>query len=247
MVTVVPKIPEGGGGGGAPTDDRYAADLEKIKATGAFGVNVADVLKAKSGGAEDYSKDIQMSIRREFFTFMQVMEISYWSMTIGMFIGAMAVATSTGNMISFTGEGAMMTMGVLLLSAGISGILSEWKAHRSIRKCTHEKWKEGDKLYEETATGGHYKVEPEYRNRDCLTDWDCTRKSSVAPGVCALPKLNPLSRTIRSVVIPIVLVVGIALVVISFSSTDFRLAAGNLAQAIIYGIFAGNAVTLFFS
>lgn len=244
-----PKAPK------APKDDRFKAELDKMKQNAAFGINVMDVLKAQSGGTEDYSKDIQFSIRREYFTFKQVVEIAYWCMTMGAVIGAMTVAILTPNGIPdfFGGEESAMVWGVMLLSFGISMVFSDIAAVRNVRKCTRKKWKKTDRQVREAAkTGGdpkagQSKVEPEYQGRDCFTDWDCTRSSSVSRGVCELPKPNWLFRIIRNIFAPLCMLGGIFLTAMTFSQTDFRPPKKDVAQAVIYGVGFGSFAALFFS
>lgn len=234
-----------------PNDDRFKTDLAKLQETAAFGLNVMDVLKAQSGGKEDYTKEVQFSIRREFFTFKQVREISYWSMTLGMVIGALAVALTPPSVFPdlLNGPDGSMVIGVFLLSFGLSLVFSDFVAVQNIRKCTTDKWKATDQQVQQgKKTKGDYKVEPEYQGRDCFTDWDCTRKSTVTRGVCKLPKAKtPGSYVVRHFFAPLVLLAGILMTAFTFTQQDIRPNPKNLAQAIIYGIGFGTAVSLFFS
>lgn len=227
-----------------PSNDRYQAQLKKIQSQSAFGVYIPDVLKAKSG--TDYTKDIQLSIRREFWTFSQVNAIVYWALSIGMFIGAVTVSALTPNAFpNIAGEGAMMIWGVFLLTLGLTGIVSEPSARSSMRKCTKDKYKTDDP--EGKFTTKDHKVEPMFQGTECLTDWDCTRKSEVTKGVCQAPKLGGVATGFRKGVLPIVTLIGAVITAISFTSTDFRLAKKDLAQSIMYGIGMGNMLVLLFS
>lgn len=231
-----------------PEDDTYATQINKLKQNSAFGVDANTLMKLQSGGKEDYSKQIQFSIRRQYFTFSQVWVIAAWALSFGALIGALAVALTTPDAFIDMSTNPGMVWGVFLLSMGITDLLSESKAHRNIRKCTRDK-------FESTADAKKYgktgkedpKVESEYQGRDCMTDWDCTRRSKVPAGVCALPKPNALARAVRKVGTPMLLLVGIALTATTFTSTDFRLEKKDLAQAIIYGIAFGNLLAIVFS
>ena len=232
-----------------PANNRYITELNKMKSQAAFGINAQDAIAAKSGGRTDYTKQILFSIRRQYFTWVQVGVISYWWATMGMFVGAITMAALTNSLPDFSGSNTSMILGVFLLSMGISDMTSQMQAHRNIKTCTKDKFKSTDYwVYKlNKAKAGDSKVDPEYQGNDCMTDWDCTKKSQVPRGVCKLPKPNALSRIVRGIVTPILLLAGIILTATSFSSTDFRLAKADLAQAIIYGIAAGNFVAVLFS
>lgn len=238
--------PAAAAAGANPKDDRFQTQLRDIQSKAAFGVYTPDVVKAASGGKTDWNRDILLTVRKEFFNIYQFTEGIYWAATVGMFVGALTVALLTpGGFPDLLGENAAMIWGVFLLSFGISSILSESGAHSGNRKCTRDKYthanpKRGIKV-------GDYKVDEEYRGMECLDDWDCTRKSTVTPGVCAFPKPNKLFLTIRHVVSPISLLAGIVLTAVTFSSTDFRLAQKDLAQAIIYGLGMGTFFAILLS
>jgi hypothetical protein len=226
------------------SEDRFLGQLQKIQSTSAFGVYVPDVLKAKSG--IDYSRDIQFSIRREFWTFSQVRSIAYWSLSIGAVVGAGVVAGFTPNGFpDIFGPGAMMIWGVFLLALGLSGMWSEGKAKSNIRHCTKKTY--GYKDPKGKFESEDFKVEPSFQGKDCLTDWDCTRKSNVPKGVCAVPEQAGITKVFRKGVLPIIVLVGAVMTGVAFSSTDFRLAKKDLAQAIIYGIGIGIVLVLIFS
>lgn len=230
-----------------PKDDRFQTQLKDMQGKAAFGLYMPDVVKATSGGKTDLNRDILVTVRKEFFNKYQFIEGIYWASTAGMFVGALVVAILTPNGFpDLLGENAAMIWGVFLLSFGISSLLSESGAHSSSRKCTREKFKYDDPS-KGIKAGETYKVDEEYRGMDCLDDWDCTRKSTVTPGVCTYPKPNRLFLTIRRVVSPISLLAGIVLTATTFSSTDFRLAQKDLAQAIIYGIGVGTFFALILS
>lgn len=225
-------------------NDRHAAQLKKAQQTAAFGLYLPDVLKWKTG--TDYSKNIQFSIRREFWTFSQVYHIMYWCLTIGATVGAGVVAGLTpGAFPDIFGPGSIMIWGVFLLSTGLAALWTEGSAKSGIRSCTRDKFKSDDpnKKYKKDDP----KVEPEFQGKDCFTDWDCTRKSTVNKGVCKVPDLGGFTLTIRKGVIPVLTLVGVVMTAISFSSTDYSLPKKDLAQAIIYGLGVGNALMLLFS
>lgn len=224
-------------------DDRYAHKLEQARQTAAFGAYMPDIMKWKTG--VDYTKEVQFSIRREFFTLSQVTYIIFWSLTIGALIGAAIIAAFTpGGFVDVTGSNAVMIWGVFLLSFGLAAAFSEHKAKSTYKKCTKEKYNKDDKAkgIKKDVTP---KVETAFQGKDCFTDWDCTRKTIPVKGVCKAPA--PSFKFLRTTFIPIVVVVGAIMTGVSFSSTDFRLAKKDLAQAIIYGLGLGNAFILFFS
>lgn len=230
-----------------PSNNRFLSDLNKAKNEAAFGVYVPDIIKAQSGGKTDYNREIQLSIRREFFTMKQYLVGIYWAMTIGMVIGALTLALLTPNGFpDVFGENALMIWGVFLLSFGMSTMLSDFESHGRIRKCTTKKWDNDDPSGKKTYKKGDFKVEEGYRGMECMSDWDCTRKSSVTGGVCSLPERNALFKFQQKVIAPILVVVGAIMTTITFSSTDFRLAKKDLAQSVIYGIGFGTILAIAF-
>ena len=229
------------GSGGA--DDRYTKQLKNVQQTAAFGTYLPNIMKWKTG--VDYTKEIQFSIRREFFTLTQVTYIIYWSLTIGAVIGAAIIAAWTpGGFVDVLGDNAVMIWGVFLLSFGLAAAFSEHKAKSSYKKCTKDKYKKSD-TSKGIVAGVTPKVEPAFQGKDCFNEWDCTRKNTIVKGSCHAPK--PKFHFIRTTFIPLVVVIGAIMTGVSFSSTDFRLAKKDLAQAIIYGIGCGNFFILFFS
>ncbi len=228
-----------------PMNNRYLKDLKDIQNSAAFGVNVQDLLKAKSGGKQDYTKDIQFSIRKEFFTFNQYVQGMYWSLTIGMVIGAFTIAYLGGlipDLFDFGGTTGMF-WGVLLVTFGLADMLTATKAHGNIKHCTTKNKKD-------PKTGKPTKeplVDPEYQGRDCFTDWDCTRKATVTKGVCKFPEPNAFSKWIKKVVSPMIMIGGAILTAITFSATNKRMKNYELAQAIMFGLGFGNFFALLFS
>lgn len=229
-----------------PTVTRYDTQLADIKKNAAFGVYIPDVVTARSKGSVDYNRDIILQVHREFFSMTEYMQGIYWSLTLGAFAGALSVAILTpGGFPEVLGEGAAMLWGVFLLSFGISSLLSETGAHSGIRKCTHEKYKHDDPS--KNIKAGDYKVAEEFRGRECLTDFDCTDKSSAATSVCKYPPVGSLSKLMRHVVTPIVLFAGVLLTIVTFTTTGYRLQNKDLAQVIIYGIGMGTFFAIMFS
>ena len=223
-------------------DDRFAHKLEQTKQTAAFGTYLPDIMKWKTG--VDYTKEIQFSIRREFFTLTQVTYIIFWSLSIGAVLGAATIAAFTpGGFVDVTGSNAVMIWGVFLLSFGLAAAFSEHKAKSSYKKCTKDKYKKDDP--KKGIKEGTPKVELAFQGKDCFNEWDCTRKSTPVKGVCKAPA--PSFKFIRTSFIPLVVIIGAIMTGVSFTSTDFRLAKKDLAQAIIYGIGLGNAFILIFS
>lgn len=230
------------------TKNRYAAQLDDIQSRAAFGVNMHDLIKAKSGGETDYARDVQITMRKEFFTLKQVIVISFWFGTIGLGVGAFVVALMTERVTDPFGPNALMFWGVFMLSLAMSDAVSGMEAHLNLRKCTSEKFKPGDHMVRKGfAKAGDYKVDPSHQGRACLSKWDCSPAVHVADDACTLPKPNAFVHFMRNVVTPVLLLAGVVLTTISFSSTDMRLAKGDLVQAIFYGIGVGNALAVLFS
>lgn len=233
-------------GQGKKTDNRFATQLDDIKKNAAFGVYIPDAIKAQSKGKVDYNRDILIQVRKEFFTMTEYLQGAFWALTIGAFAGALTVALLTpGGFPNLVGPDAGMIWGVFLLSFGISALISETGAHAGIRKCTFEKWKHDDP--KKGIKSGDYKVEEEYRGRDCLNDWDCTAASTVAPGACAHPKMWSSTKLARGLFTPLILLAGVVLTTITFTATEYRLPKKDLAQSIIYGIGFGTFFSLLFS
>lgn len=227
-----------------PVNNRFIGKLNEMKQTAAFGLYLPDVMKAKTG--TDYTKDIQFSIRREFWTLGQVNHIIYWSLSFGAVIGAGVIAGLTpGVFPDILGPSALMIWGVFILTLGLTGMVGQGGAKRNIRKCSSKKYEYDDP--NGTFKKGDHKVEVSFRGKDCLTDWDCTRGSKISKGVCKAPEPFEMAKAFRKGMLPIITLIGAVLTGISFSSTDFRLAKKDLAQAIIYGIGIGNFLILFFS
>lgn len=231
---------------GSASGSRFDAQLSDIKKNAAFGVYIPDVIKAQSKGRVDYNRDILLQIRREYFTMTQYMQGVYWALTLGAFAGALTISLLTpGGFPDVMGKDAGMIWGVFLLSFGISALISETGAHTGIRKCTFDKWKHDDP--KKGIKAGDYKVEDEYRGTSCLSDYDCTAKSQVPSGVCAHPKIGSLSKLMRHLITPLVLLAGVVLTTITFTATGYRMENKDLAQCIIYGIGFGTFFALLFS
>lgn len=229
-----------------PDDNRFTQQLTDMQNTAAFGLNVGKVLTAKSGGRKDYSRDIQFSIRREFFTFKQFIIGMFWAIILGLFIGTLIISTIVPGAQWDIMAYPSMTIGVFVLSAGIADLFSEAEAFSSVRSCTPEKQKI---VGVDGKTTNEYIVDAEYRGAPCLTVWDCTKGGALKPGqrnACSV-RHGSVVKFKRRVITPLILIAGIILVVYSFTASSNRPSPKNLVLSIIYGIFTGTALSLLFS
>jgi hypothetical protein len=234
-----------------PEDNRYTQQLTDIQNSAAFGVNIGKVIAAKSGGRKDYSKDIQFSIRREFFTFKQFIIGMFWAIILGLFIGTLVMSLVVPGAQWDVMAYPTMTIGVFVLAMGISDVFAEAEAFSSVRKCTSKKQKiimpGADKATQE------YILDADFRGAPCLTPFDCTKGGHLKPGqrgACSVSHgaaWGGVIKAKRTLVTPIVLLTGIGMVSYAFSTSNERPSAKNLLLSSVFGIFSGTALALIFS
>ena len=227
------------GASGPPTGPKpktkYEQKMEEIKRGSALGVNVQEAIKAHSKGMEDQTKSIKLSIQRQYYTFWQAVGIAGWGLVIGAFIGAIVVGSTAPNaMILLTGKTAPQVWGIMLMSAGLAGIIFKYFTHPTVKHCTFN-----PKL----------KVPPEYRGQECISDPDCTDQTmeNTPWGACRRPKFGLISRSVQSVVPPVALFGGLVLFILSYLDTNLRPHPTDIAQAVIYGVFGGAMLVFVFS
>lgn len=227
--------------------NRFIAKLAEMQNTAAFGLNPQEVIRAKSGGKKDYTRMIQLSIRREFFTLGQYMVGVYWGITLGMFIGAVTLSETTpgGSWLDGYKVNFMMSLGVYLLSTGLALATSSVEAHSAIRRCST---KPEDQFKQEGApddTPGHPDgVEAGFSGSECITDFDCTRRAAIKKGVCKLPERSGTGKFLTSGGVVIFLVAGIVMTIIGATGSAKALPKNFMALSAIYGIFTGNAIAI---
>lgn len=226
-------------------DNRYTSQLHDMQNTAAFGLNIGKVIAAKSGGRKDYSKDIQFSIRREFFTMKQFVVGAFWAMIFGLFIGTLLMSLVVpGGQWDVMAYPAM-TIGVFVLAMGLADIAAEAEAFSSIRKCSSKQ----QKVIKNGKEVTDYIVDAEFRGAPCLTPFDCTKGGHLKPGqrgACSAGH-GSLVKFKRRAITPLVLLSGIALVTYSFLDSDERPSTKNLLLSSVFGVFSGTAMALVFS
>lgn len=228
-----------------PQIDRFNASLKKIGAHSAFGVFVPDVIKARTGGKVDYFRDIQISIRKQYFTFSQVSAVAMWASFIALAVGAGAVAITADITPDLLGESGQLFWSTVLTSASLCILFVDRTTVRAGRYCAG-----ADVKWEADGDGhkkGDPKVDREYQGRSCLSDWDCTKRAKVAKGSCASPKPFKWITTVRTVIIPVVAAFCIAFIIFAYTQTSGRLPETHLVQAICYGLGAGTVFSIIFS
>ena len=214
---------------------KYEQKMEEIKRGAALGVNVQEAVKAHTKGYMDETRNIKLSIKRQYFTFWETVEAIIWGIIVGAFIGAFTVASTAPNaMVILTGKTAPQIWAIMFLSFGISGFLMKRFTRPGVRRCT----------YNPT-----FKVPPSYRGRECLNDLDCTDQTQDKTpwDSCKIPKFGIISRSVQNVIPTVALFGGAAMLILTQMDTDFRPHPTDIAQAVIYGAFGGAMLVLFFS
>lgn len=241
-----PKTRKGGDTPGPDAfDNRFETELQDIQKSAAFGVNIGKIIAAKSGGRKDYTKQIQFSIRSEYFTMRQFVVGCIWSMIMGVFIGTLVMTLIIPGAQWDVMAYPAMTIGVFVLAMGVADVMAETQSFSTQRHCTSEKQKvekPNGEVEEE------YIVDPEFQGAPCFTPMDCTKASRLEPGqgnACRVPRWG-ISKMKRRYVTPVVLITGIALVSYSFSDSEERPSSKNLYISSVFGAFAGTALAVLF-
>ena len=228
----------------APQENRWTAKLAQIQQGAAFGVDLEDVVAAKSDGRKDYTKEIQYSIKREYFTFKQATLVAYWASIVGLGVGAFAI------MMVVPGAGwdfSLPTAGVFVLTMGLADLTSEIETYGSLKHCTKKKQKQY--VAGEAQPVMKPIVDGAFQGHPCMTDWDCTKSAHLQPGQKGMCTTGAglLIKAKRRVFTPLVVIAGIAMVSVAFTGLAERPSPKNMAYAIIYGWFAGVLMSLIFA
>jgi hypothetical protein len=234
----------------APSDDKYAAQLKEMQSTAAFGLNIDDVITAKAKGGHDEWKELKFQVRRQYFTFHQVLVSMFWALIAGLFIATLCMALLGGLVWDLTGDGSsnlfmLMNLGVFLVSAGLADMVSGTQAFSGLKKCTgetHQVLDPGSGVKEKKPI-----VEERYQGSECFTDFDCTSKQHLEHGQYGMCKHHSYTRKYNTWLGLPVAIVGAVMCAIGFGSTAQRPLDKDLFQAAVYGIFAGTAQALIFS
>lgn len=224
------------------SDNRFETELSDIQKTAAFGVNIGKVIAAKSGGRKDYTKQIQFSIRSEYFTMRQFVVGMFWSIILGIFVGTLVMSLIIPGASWDVMAYPAMTIGVFVLAMGVADVMAETQAFSTQRHCTSEKHKSPKTGEQE------YIVDPEYHGTPCFDPMDCTKASRLEPGqenACKASRWG-ISKLKRRYLTPVVLLAGIVLVSISFTDSDERPSVKNLYLSSVFGMFTGTALAVIF-
>lgn len=227
-------------------DDRFAKALKDMKDTAMFGLNVDDVITAKSKGVHDDWRQLRMQVRIEFFTFKQVMVIMFWGFIAGMFVGTISMAFSTPNAKWNVGNDVLMNLGLFFLCMGISTVINGTQTYSGPKTCTDKKkWSIAplQVKYQE-----NYIVDDEHRGMQCFTDRDCTAAKMPLPhqyGMCqhAVPRRRRISNKLGL----IVAITGLVMTIFTYATRDYRPPKRDTLQSVVYGIFFGLAQAIIFS
>jgi MFS family permease len=237
--------------GEPPIGDRHKDKLAEIAATAVWGVNIGDVVEAKTG--ENFTKNIKRAITMEYFTQTQFVSGLYWSIIIGMFIGAILV-------VLFSDEvGWRMTKKttVVFSFAFFWGwLFSYGMASRSYKKCDSSKNADGsfkikgiDPRRRSTDDGG----KPDMQH--CLDDDDCSIGTKPSAGSCKATKPPKFVHWARNLGGLVSLVIGIiALIQVGPRWDGFGnifnfwvprdLSSTDTFLSIIFGFFGGTLWTI---
>ena len=214
--------------------DKGLADLQK---GAALGINVQKAVTLRSHGRHDMTKDIRLSIKKQYFTMTQVMQMLLWGIIIGMFIGALSVATTAPNAMMLTGtKTSPKIWSIAVISAGVSAAVMGRLTRPTIHKCSKEK---------------KYKVPEEYKGNECLEDSDCTDQVKNPYGACRSPKLGTTSRYVQTAFPMTAIFFGVVLYLFSNPKNDegddIPPHTTDIVQSSIYGMFAGSMLMIIFS
>jgi hypothetical protein len=210
--------------------DKGLRDLEK---GAALGVNAQEAIRLRSKGHHDMTKDIKLSIKKQYFSMTQAMQTFVWGIIAGMFTGALIVAMTAPNaLMLMEGKTASQIWAIFVLSAGVSAVFLRYFTRPSIRRCSKDE---------------KYDVEPEFQGRECLEADDCTDKTEPNWESCRLPKLGTTSRFVQGVFPWAAIFFGVVLILFGENATELRPHPTDVAQAVIYGIFSGSALMFVFS
>lgn len=214
--------------------------MREMQANAAFGIDAVDAITAVTAGRVDPTKDIMFAIRKEYFTFSQTTHIFWLGMMLGVGAFATAVMVTDKEGVQITGEYGNQFIAIVLLSLGMASFFAVRATTRSAKKCSKD-------------------AEAEFKGRDCFTDWDCTRKSSLKGkkkgdkglvGVCKRPEQSGIAKAYRKVVVPLALIGGAIFVTIEVRAAkkDSTLIPAHLAtRASGMGIGIGAILMIFFS
>lgn len=239
-----PKKKKGGTPGPDAMDNRFDTELADMQKTAAFGVNIGKVIAAKSGGRKDYTKQIQFSIRSEYFTMRQFVVGMFWSIIMGIFIGSLVMSLIVPGASWDVMAYPAMTVGVFVLAMGVADLMAETQSFSNQRHCTSEK----QKVEKNGQIEEEYIVDPEFQGSPCFTPMDCTKASRLEPGqenACKAKRWG-ISKMKRRYLTPIVLLAGIVLVSYSFTDSDERPSIKNLYLSSVFGMFSGTALAILF-
>lgn len=200
--------------------------------TAVWGINIQKVLKAKSGGQHDFTKNIELSMKREFFTMMQYGQGIWWGLIIGLFAGMVIITAAAPNLSFDMGDQGTQLIGVLLLVASIVYFVTINFAHSGITKCVGKDYKT--------------KLEPKYWGKACMSNQDCTASDRITPYMCTHPS-GRIRRFMHGPFKWIFLLFGIGAYLVTSTGEGYNPQAVHTWQAVIYGLFTGTIMIFIFS
>lgn len=244
----------------AAINDVYKTRLNDMQTQAAFGVNILDVMEAKSGGRDNMTKDLLYTIQDQYVTASAAAVDTIWGAIVGMFAGTLILALLGENTDNKRFAGLflhfnMQTFSLALFCAGLLVVLTDFYTVVKTKKCTKKMLdakKDANYIKDHFDMGvreGQAKVDPDYQGLRCQEDSDCTKGGFVYPGACAHPEKSLPQRIFRTVIAKVVLLAGIVVFAVTWATTDEseRVPPVQLYQAAIYGMGAGVLASIFFS
>ena len=191
-----------------------------------------DFLRDVSGGRINFSRELKLSIRHEFFTLNQYIGGFFLGTSVGMLVATLIAIFLYGAEFDF-GASINMLVGIF----GICFSVSLWFATRFSkrpRKCI--------------SSGKNSRfVAPHRKNHECLSNSDCTTTTRVVSGLCRIPPHGWIVWFGRPFTMIAALLTGIVMLGISFAGDDPDPSMKEVVSMVILGASSGYTWAYIFS
>jgi hypothetical protein len=216
--------------------NRYDKILQKRTQNAYLGGTDEDYLRDVSHGHFDFSRELKISIRREYFTLHQYIGGVILGLSIGLIVATIAVTQLYKITFRNLNQTYRGTTGLMLVCLAV-GIRFGSRYARRPTRCAKTgpkaKFVDASKKYGEGA--------------DCITNSDCTESVRRVSGMCRVPP-NQGHMLYGRVVLPIIaLLAGIILLILQERQGAPWGPAGELFSFVVFGLSGGFIIAYIFS
>ena len=206
--------------------DPDASNYWKIEQRKAFASPYAksapEVLRLESEGLDDWTRKLELAVKREYFTLWQYIGGIMFGIALGIMITLLVFIYGLDFPFNMMGDDANVSQwqwGWFLVCFFLTEIMARAETRRQFHCDPYNK-----------------DVEPRRRGMDCLTNRDCTVQEHVSGGLCVRKTPGALVGFIRIYVPWIALVGGAILLVMADAPAPPR---AQIAPAVLFGTSTG--------